>query len=160
MGESLFGKLRDLLSRETKSGIGGHKTATPSSSNLARIGLAAASTEESAIENESASVEQTVAAADQADPLSTEVAPVGIEFFAEVPSQECAYEMVTVSRDADNCLSADAQPVANIAWNVSVTLSMEPVPQQIHAVEDLLQTWAEQLGGSAKGWGLSQGQAA
>ncbi len=160
MGESLFGKLRDLLSRETKSGIGGHKTATPSSSNLARIGLAAASTEESAIENESASVEQTVAAADQADPPSTEVAPVGIEFFAEVPSQECAYEMVTVSRDADNCLSADAQPVANIAWNVSVTLSMEPVPQQIHAVEDLLQTWAEQLGGSAKGWGLSQGQAA
>lgn len=160
MGESLFGKLRDLLSRETKSGIGDDKTATPSSSNLARIGLSAANTGEPVMENESASVEQTVAAADHTYPSSTEVSPVGIEFFAEVPSQQCAYEMVTVSRGADNCLSADAQPVANIAWNVSVTLSMEPVPQQIHAVEDLFQAWAEQLGGSSKGWGLSQGQAA
>ncbi len=160
MGESLFGKLRDLLSRETKSGIGGHKTTKPSASNLSRIGLATASTEEPVFENERASAEETVAAADHADPSSGEIFPVGIEFLAEVPSQQSAYEMVSVSRGADNCLSADAQPVDNIAWHVSVTLCMEPVPQQIHAVEDLLQTWAEQHGGSSKGWGLSQGQAA
>ncbi|WP_108882575.1 ribonuclease E inhibitor RraB [Anderseniella sp. Alg231-50] len=160
MGESLFGKLRDVLSREKTSDIVTPVSVTGSPANLARIGLATRSPAGTELPGGN-----LPAPGMPTDPLqqaapSSGVAPVDIQFFAEVPSQQCAEEIVSISQGATNCQSAQAQPISDTVWTVAVTLCMAPVPQEIHAIETVFQTWAQKLGGASKGWGLSQNQAA
>lgn len=160
MGESLFGKLRDVMSREKTSDIDGAVNVAASPANLARIGLATGTPASSAIPNPDLSVPEMPVAGVEQIPPSSDIAPVGIQFFAEVPTRECADEIVSISQGAQNCLSAEAQPAGDSIWTVAVTLCMTPVPQEIHAIETVFQTWAQKLGGTSKGWGLSQNQAA
>jgi len=160
MGESLFGKLRDVMSREKTSDIAIQASAMNSSTNLARIGLATGNMQATTMPHDGSPVSPSLAAGTQPGLPSPNVAPVGIQFFAELPSQECANEILSVSQRAENCLSAESQPVGEGIWTVAVTLSMAPVPQEIHAIETVLQTWAQKMGGASKGWGLSQNQAA
>lgn len=160
MGESLFGKLRDVLSREKTSDIDTAVNVAASPANLARIGLATSTPVSPATSNLSAPVPEMPVASMQPEPGSTDIAPVGIQFFAEVPTRECADEIVSISQGAQNCLSAEAQPAGDSIWNVAVTLCMMPVPQEIHTIETVFQTWAQELGGTSKGWGLNQNQAA
>lgn len=160
MSESFFGKLRDVLSSETTSDIAVPVSVTSSHANMARIGLAAPTSVGTAMPGQNLPVPGMPAAGMQPDPSSQHIAPVGIQFFAEVPSQQCADEIVSISQAAHNCLSAVAQPVGDNIWTVAVTLCMTPVPQEIHAIETVFQTWAQKLGGASKGWGLSQHQAA
>lgn len=160
MSESLFGILRDVLSREKTSDIAIQDTAMISSTNLARIGLASGTMSGTTMPHDGSPVSGTLAAGAQQSLPPPHVAPVGIQFFAELPSQECANEMLSVSQHAKNCLSAKSQPVGDGVWTVAVTLCMAPVPQEIHTIETVLQTWAQKMGGTSKGWGLSQNQAA
>lgn len=160
MGESLFGKLRDVLSREKTSDIDGPVYDTNSPANLARIGLATGNRPATVLPGQNSAVPGLPVAEVQQAPSAQAIAPVGIQFFAELPSQQCAEEIVSISRSAHNCLSAEAQPVADSIWTVAITLCMTPVPQEIHAVETVFQTWARKLGGVSKGWGLSQNQVA
>ena len=161
MGESLFGKLRDVLSREQTSDISDQGCAVNPTANLARIGLASGTMQAAMRPHVDALVSDPLAAAAMQPGLPLpNVAPVGIQFFAKVPSQEGANEIKSVSQGGENCLSADAKPVGDGIWTVAVTLCMAPVPQEIHAIETVLQTWAQKLGGTSKGWGLSQNQAA
>ena len=160
MGESFFGKLRDVMSREKTSDIDGAVNAASSTASLARIGLATGNRPATAMPGGNSAVPGLPVPEIQQDPSSLTIAPVGIQFFAEVPSQQCAEEIVSISRSAHNCLSAEAQPVGDSIWTVAITLGMTPVPQEIHAVETVFQTWAQKLGGVSKGWGLSQNQAA
>ena len=160
MGESLFGKLRDVLSREKTSDIAIPVSVTNSPANLARIGLASRAPETAMLPTQGVAVPNPAATGMMPGQPSGFVAPVGIQFFAEVPSQEGAAEIVSTSQSAHNCLAAEAQPVGDGFWTVAVTLCMAPVPQEIHAIETVLQLWAHKLGGTSKGWGLSQNQAA
>ncbi len=160
MGESLFGKLRDVLSREKTSDIDSQVSVASSAAGLARIGLATGNATASVLSDQNSTIPGvSVPQAPQA-PLSSANAAVGIQFFAEVPSQQCANEIVTISQGARDCLSAEAQPAGGDLWTVAITLCMTPVPQEIHAIETVFQTWAQKLGGASKGWGLSQNQAA
>jgi hypothetical protein len=159
MGESLFGKLRDVLSREKTSDIDGPVYDTNSPANLARIGLATGNRPGTAMSSGNSVVPGLPVPEIQQDPSSQAIAPVGIQFFAEVPSQQCADEIVSISQSAHNCLSAEAEPVGDSIWTVAITLGMTPVPQEIHAVETVFQTWAQKLGGVSKGWGLTHNQA-
>ena len=160
MGESLFGKLRDVLSREKTSDFAGPMEVTGNPANQARIGLALGNRTASAMSGQHSDVPGGAIAEIQQDPSATATAPVGIQFFAEVPSQECAQEFVSISQCAHNCLTTDAHSAEDGIWTVAVTLCMTPVPQEIHAIETVFQTWAQKLGGASKGWGLSQNQAA
>ncbi len=160
MGESLFGKLRDVLSREKTSDIDTTVNIAVSPANLARIGLATGTPVSQTTPDLGAPAPEMPVAGIQQEAAASDIAPVGIQFFAEVPTQECANEIVSVSQAAQNCLSAEAQPVGDSIWSVAVTLCMMPVPQEIHAIEMVFQTWAQKLGGTSKGWGLSQNQAA
>ena len=165
MGSSLFGKLKGMLSSQKTSDISRTAPSTSTISDLSRIGLATKST---ASPMENSSVDSTPAVnmsapdvvLSQQTNTSFNTSPVGVQFFAEVPHQQCAEEIVNVSKRANNCLSAVAQPIGGDLWSVSITLNMTPVPQDIHTVESTLQAWTEKLGGSSKGWGLSQNQAA
>ena len=156
MGESLFGKLRDVLSREKTSDIDGPLYDTNSPANLARIGLATGNRPATVLPGQNSAVPGLPVPETQQAPSSQAIAPVGIQFFAEVPSQQCANEIVSISQVAQNCLSAEAQPAGDNLWTVAITLCMTPVPQEIHAIETVFQTWAQKLGGASKGWGLSQ----
>ena len=160
MGESLFGKLRDVMSREKTSDIDGPVSVANSTASLARIGLATGNPAATVSSNQGSVMPGLSVPAAQPAPPSSAIAPVGIQFFAEVPSQQCANEIVSLSQVAQNCLSAEAQPIGDNLWTVAVTLCMTPVPQEIHAIETVFQTWAQKLGGASKGWGLSQNQAA
>lgn len=160
MGESLFGKLRDVMSREKTSDIDGAVDTAASQAGLARIGLATGTRASTAVPSPDLSVPEMPVAGMEQVPQSPNTAPVGIQFFAEVPTRECADEIVSISQGAQNCLSAEAQPVDDSIWTVAITLCMTPVPQEIHAIETVFQTWAQKLGGTSKGWGLSQNQAA
>ena len=111
MGESLFGKLRDVLSPEKTSDIAVPVNVTNSPANMARIGLATGNSAGTAMPGQNSAVPGLPVAGIQPDPSSQHIAPVGIQFFAEVPSQQCADEIVSISRGAHNCLSAVAQPV-------------------------------------------------
>ena len=160
MGESLFGKLRDVLSREKTSDITGPVNVGSSPNNLARIGLATGNRTGTALPDQNSTAPVLPVPEIQQIPPSSATAPVGIQFFAEVPSQQGAEEIVSISQGARNCLSAEAQPVGDSLWTVTITVCMKPVPQEIHAVETVFQTWAQKLGGASKGWDLSQNQAA
>jgi hypothetical protein len=160
MGERLFGKLRDAMSRENTSDIAVPVSVTSSPANMARIGLAARNPAGTAMSSQNLPVPGMPAAGIQQHPSSHHIAPVGIQFFAEVPSQQCADEIVSISQGAHNCLAAEAQPTGDSIWTVAVTLCMTPVPQEIHAIETVFQTWAQKLGGASKGWGVSQHQVA
>lgn len=160
MGESLFGKLRDVLSREKTSDITSPVNVMNSPATLARIGLATGNPAGTVLPGQNSAVPGMPVAEIQQVPSSSAIAPVGIQFFAEVPSQQCANEIVSISQGAHNCLSAEAQPVGDSLWTVAITLCMTPVPQEIHAIETVFQTWAQKLGGASKGWGLSQNQTA
>ena len=167
MGKSLFGQLKGLLSRQKKSDLGETETATSSVSNLSRIGLSTANEAEM---HAAGPAEQELAAHDpsvQMAPATAHVtaeqqdaSPASIEFFAEVPLQQSAEEIVDVSQRGSNCLEATMSPTADGNWSVSITLRMLAVPQQIHNVESMLASWAGKLGGTSKGWGLAQGKAA
>lgn len=163
MGSSLFGKLKAMMSRQKTSEISGASVPSDVNSNLSRIGLAA-KTSASAPASEHEVTSPGPAAPDvqlnQQAVGNQSVAAVGVQFFAEVPHQQCAEEIVTVSKRASNCTDAVAHPAGGDLWNVVITLNMPPVPQDIHTVESTLQAWTEKLGGSSKGWGLSQNQAA
>ena len=160
MGESLFGKLRDVMSREKTSDIADQGSAISSGASLARIGLATGTPQALAIPQQIPPVSGSTAIATQTGTPPANVEQVGIQFFAELPNQEAANEILEVSQRADNCLSTESQAVGDGFWQVAVTLSMAPVPQEIHAIEATLQTWAQKMGGTSKGWGLSQNQAA
>jgi len=160
MGESLFGKLRDVMSREKTSDIDGPVSVANSTASLARIGLATGTPTGTELSNQGSAMPGLSVPAVQSATPSSAIAPVGIQFFAEVPSQQCANEIVSISQIAQNCLSAEAQPAGDDLWTVAITLCMTPVPQEIHAIETVFQTWAQKLGGASKGWGLSQNQAA
>ena len=160
MGESLFGKLRDVMSREKTSDIDTSVSVASPTASLARIGLATGNPAGTISPNQGFATPELPVPGAQPAPPSSAIAPVGIQFFAEVPSQQCANEIVSVSQVAQNCLSAEAQPAGDNIWTVAITLCMTPVPQEIHAIETVFQTWAQKLGGASKGWGLSQHQAA
>ena len=156
MGESFFGKLRDVLSREKTSDIDGTVSIAASPANLARIGLATGNPVPAAMPDDHTLTPEVPLPAASPAPSSADIAPVGIQFFAEVPTQESANEIVSVSQSAENCLTAVAQPSADNIWSVAVTLCMAPVPQEIHTIETVFQSWAQKLGGTSKGWGLNQ----
>lgn len=170
MGNSLFGKLKSVLSRKKKSDISTAVEQPPATANLSRIGLgaggmAAATPQPNPnmpdISGFAAAMTTGKPAMPSASPAShADVAPVGVQFFAEVPLQASAEEIVNVSRTASNCIRADMSPAGDGVWSVAITLNMSPVPQEIHTVESVLADWAGKLGGMAKGWGLAQGQAA
>jgi len=171
MGESLFGKLRDVLSRETTSEIAIQDTVVSSGTNLARIGMATGNPTGTMMPQAGPPVSDPTQFATQPglpasqvaiqpDLPASQVAPVGIQFFAELPTQESADEISSVSQRAKDCLSTESNPAGDGVWTVAVTLCMAPVPQEIHAIETVLQTWAQKMGGTSKGWGLSQNQAA
>ena len=44
---------------------------------------------------------------------SASIKPVGVQFFAEVPLQQSAEEIVNVSRRASNCIDATMSPDSN-----------------------------------------------
>ncbi len=158
MGDSLFGKLRGILSRQKTSDISTTIVTSDPAASLSRIGLAARDTvptPEVPSHDQHASVPDVQLA--EASPAA---APVGIQFFAEVPMQQCADEIVNVSRRASNCLAAVSHAINENTWSVSVTLEMAPVPQRIHEIESTMQLWSEKLGGTSKGWGLTQNHAA
>jgi hypothetical protein len=167
MGKSLFGQLKGLLSRQKKSDLGETEAPTSSVSNLSRIGLSTANEadmhaadpaqQEQAVHDPS--VQMTPATA-QAMPEQQDASPASIQFFAEVPLQQSAEEIVNVSQRGSNCLEATMTPAGDGNWSVSITLRMLAVPQQIHNVESMLADWAGKLGGTSKGWGLAQGKAA
>ncbi len=166
MGNSLFGKLKGVLSRKKKSDISTAAPQPPATANLSRIGLGARGV--SAHQPNMPDISGFAAAMTAGQPAmqpvfhstATEISPVGVQFFAEVPLQASAEEIVRVSRSASNCINAELSPAADGTWSVSITLNMAPVPQEIHTVESVLSDWAGKLGGSAKGWGLAQGRAA
>ncbi len=160
MGESLFGKLRGVLSRETTSDIAAQESVVNSGANLARIGLVTGNLKDSELPPNSPPVTGETAGALPPSLPTSSVEPVGIQFFAELPTQECANEISSVSQLAEDCLSTEVKPAGDGVWSVAVTLRMSPIPQEIHAIESLLQTWAQKMGGVSKGWGLSQNQAA
>ncbi len=161
MGESLFGKLRGVLSREQTSDIAFQNSEVNPTANLARLGLASGNMQAAMTPHVgSLDFEPLAAGAVQPGLPLPNVTPVGIQFFADVPSQEGADEIMSVSQNGENCLSADKKPAGDGIWTVAVTLFMAPVPQEIHAIETVLQTWAQKLGGTSRGWGLSQDQAA
>jgi hypothetical protein len=162
MGSSLLGKFKGLLSRQKKSKIASQEPAADATANLSRIGMAVKTGAQPAVDPAQASGSATPPDVQlaQSQPAAAEVSDVGIQFFAELPLQHSAEEIVTVSRRAKNCLTAEAQPVGEGFWSVAITLSMQPIPQEIHKIEATLEAWAGKLGGSSKGWGLSQGQAA
>lgn len=159
MGESLFGKLRDLLSREKVSDIDNPVYVTNSRTNLARIGLATGNRSGSGMSGQDPTATGSPVAEVQQNPSPAAIGPVGIQFFVEVPSQQCAEEIMSISKCAHNCLSAEAHPAGDSIWTVAVTLGMAPVPQEIHNIETMFQAWAQKLGGGSKGWGLSRNQA-
>ena len=156
MGESLFLKLFNVLSRQKKSDISSAPEMTGTASPLARIGLASTVGEQDT--GPAGHQFISTAAADETPGMHADQSaqPGGIEFFAELPLQQSADEIISVSRQANNCTAAEVSQTADGAWTVRVTLSMLPVPQQIHTVETIFDFWAGKLGGSAKGWGLSQ----
>ena len=168
MGKSLFGKLKSVLSRKKTSEISAAAPQPQATANLSRIGLgnSAPYTPDSAMNAPDISGFTTalpsgapaMGAASQT--ASASIKPVGVQFFAEVPLQQSAEEIVNVSRRASNCIDATMSPDGNGAWSVSITLNMPPVPQEIHNVETVLAEWTGKLGGASKGWGLAQGQAA
>ena len=164
MGSSLLGKFKGLLSRQKKSKIASQEPLSDATVNLSRIGMAVKAATQPAVEPPPVQASGDATPPDvqlvQSQPAPAEVSDVGIQFFAELPLQHSAEEVVTVSRRAENCLSAEAQPVGEGFWSVAITLSMQPVPQEIHNIEATLEAWTGKLGGSSKGWGLSQGQAA
>lgn len=160
MGESLFGKLRGVLARETTSDIEVQEPTVSPGANLARIGLATGNLKESVMPQDGSSFAGSTAVPAHPGLPTSSVEPVGIQFFAELPTQECATEISSVSQRAENCLSTEAKPVGDGVWSVAVTLSMAPVPHEIYAIESVLQTWAQKMGGVSKGWGLSQNHAA
>ncbi len=160
MGESLFGKLRDVMSREKTSDIADQGSVINTTANLARIGLATATQPATTIPRQDSPVSGSLTIATQSSIPQAHVEQVGIQFFAELPNQGSVNEIMEISRHADNCLSAESKMVGDGVWQVAVTLSMAPVPQEIHTVEATLQTWAQKMGGTSKGWGLSQNQAA
>ncbi len=168
MGNSLFGKLKGVLSRKKKSDISAAAPQPQASTNLSRIGLGTTTAAASAHQPNMPDISGFAAAMTAGQPampsaphaIDTEVSPVGVQFFAEVPLQASAEEIVNVSRSASNCMNAELSPAGDGTWSVSITLSMAPVPQEIHTVESVLADWAGKLGGSAKGWGLAQGRAA
>jgi hypothetical protein len=159
MSSSLFGKLKSVLSRQKKSEIATQATVNDVTAGLSRIGMAVKQSAQPVGDSVTNDISQPDV---QTTPLPAQevVMDVGIQFFAEVPLQECADEIVSVSQRAKNCMSAHTQPVGDGIWQVAVTLSMAPIPQEIHNMETVLQAWAEKFGGSSKGWGLSQSQAA
>lgn len=164
MGKSLFGQLKNMLSRQKKSEI-----STPAqpqaAANLSRIGLGNAAPAPvngpdmsgftQMPEGPAPGMTVTGAAVGAGNTM-----PVAVQFFAEVPLQQSAEEIVSVSKRAANCINAEMNPAGEGRWTVSVTLNMAPVPQAIHEVETVLADWAGKLGGMSKGWGLAQGQAA
>ena len=174
MGKSLFGQLKGMLSREKKSTIAVPVPQPNSTANLSRIGLAAAATSPATETGQpdfsgfspAPSVDMGIMGGDAMPgvagtrPAGGQIVPVGIQFMAEVPLQQSAEEIINVSRRATNCLDANMAPAADGKWNVIVTLSMQPVPQQIHEVETVMADWAGKLGGVSRGWGLAQGTAA
>lgn len=168
MGNSLFGKLKGVLSRKKKSEISTAAVQPPATANLSRIGLGATTAAASAHQPNMPDISGFAAAMTAGQPAmppafhstATEVSPVGVQFFAEVPLQASAEEIVRVSRSASNCTNAELSLAGDGTWSVSITLNMAPVPQEIHTVESVLSDWAGKLGGSAKGWGLAQGRAA
>ena len=142
MGESLFGKLRGVLSRETTSDVAVQDSSVSTGANLARIGLATDNLKGTVMPQDGLSVDGSTAAAAHPDLPTSSVEPVAIQFFAELPTQECANEISSVSQRAENCVSTEAKPVGDGVWSVAVTLSMAPVPQEIYTIESVLQTWA------------------
>lgn len=163
MGESLFAKLRSVLSRQKTSKISAPEE-PQASANLSRLklgGRASASAAPTIPDMTGPDISAFAASpAASAHTHSDHITPVGVQFFAEVPLQQSAEEIVTVSKRASNCLTADMSPAGDGHWTVSVTLNMAPVPQEIHTVESVLSDWASKLGGSSKGWGLAQGRTA
>ena len=168
MGKSLFGKLKGVLYRKKTSEISAAAPQPQATANLSRIGLgnatpypAGGATNAPDISGFSAVLPNgNGMPGAMAQPGTAHVQPVGVQFFAEVPLQQSAEEIVNVSRRASNCLDATMAPSGSGAWSVSITLNMSPVPQEIHTVETVLSEWASKLGGISKGWGLAQGQAA
>ena len=161
MGESLFGKLRGVFSRETTSDITAQIDVVNSGANLARIGLAGNTVAQSnGLPSGNLSFGETPTVPAQQNLPASDVEPVGIQFFAELPTEESANEISAISQQAENCLSSETKPAGDGVWSVAVTLKMAPVPHEIYAIESVLQTWAQKMGGAAKGWGLSQNQAA
>lgn len=164
MGKSLFGQIKGMLSKQKKSQISVAAETPPTTSNLSRIGLATGNAPVQQMEPVAAApapqVQMTVTGMPQPSASMDQATPVGIQFYAEVPLQQSAEEIVNVSRRASNCQEALMSPTGDGAWQVSVTLKMLPVPQEIHTVESVLADWAGKLGGISKGWGLAQSRAA
>ncbi len=168
MDKSLFGKLKGVLSRKNTSEISAAAPEPQATANLSRIGLGnsapytpGSTANAPDISGFSAALPSGSAFPDaSAKTAAANVPAVGVQFFAEVPLQQSAEEIVNVSRRASNCTDAAMSPASNGAWSVSITLNMPPVPQEIHTVETVLAEWTGKLGGTSKGWGLAQGQAA
>lgn len=168
MGKSLFGKLKSVLSRKKTSEISTAAQQPPATANLSRIGLGAGIAAAAAPQTNMPDISGFAAAMTTGQPAmpsvshapNTEISPVGVQFFAEVPLQASAEEIVNVSRTASNCINAEMSPAGDGVWSVAITLNMAPVPQEIHTVESVLSEWTGKLGGMAKGWGLAQGRAA
>ena len=168
MGKSLFGKLKGVLSRKKTSEISTAAPQPQATANLSRIGLGnpspytpGAAMDVPDISGFSAVLPSGNAFPGAPAPAGMANAPaVGVQFFAEIPLQQSAEEIVNVSRRASNCIRATMAPAGNGAWSVAITLNMPPVPQEIHDVETVLAEWTGKLGGSSRGWGLAQGQAA
>lgn len=166
MGKSLFGQLKGLLSKEKKSAVRQSEPEPTGTANLSRIGLGSTTTQAEAPVGsmpQTSALDPSVQMAPmtpQARPEQADASPASIQFFAEVPLQQSAEEIVSVSQRGSNCLEATMSPTGDGNWTIAVTLRMLPVPQQIHNVESVLADWAAKLGGSSKGWGLAQGKAA
>jgi hypothetical protein len=166
MGKSLFGQLKGLLSKEKKSAVRQSEPEPTGTANLSRIGLGGATAEAAMPADpmpQSTAFDPSVQMAPmtpQAMPQQADAAPASIQFFAEVPLQQSAEEIVSVSQRGSNCLEATMSPAGDGNWTIAITLRMLPVPQQIHNVESVLADWVAKLGGTSKGWGLAQGKAA
>lgn len=165
MGKSLFGQLKGLLSKEKKSAVLQTEPEPTGTANLSRIGLGGAAPAEKPVDQspQTSALDPSVQMAPMTPQVMSEqadAAPASIQFFAEVPLQQSAEEIVSVSKRGSNCLEATMSPAGDGNWTIAITLRMLPVPQQIHNVESVLADWAGKLGGSSKGWGLAQGKAA
>lgn len=163
MAKSLFSKFKGLMSRQKKSEISGKEAETAGSANLSRIGLttvpAGADLPEglgqTAQQASDPSVSLNLSGTEGPAPAEHSE-PVGIQFYAELPIQASAEEIVNVSKRADNCVDATLEATGEDSWRVSLVLKMLPVPQQIHEVENMLDIWSQKLGGKSNGWGLAQ----
>ena len=81
MGESLFGKLRDVLSREKTSDIDTAVNIAASPATLARIGLATGRPVSPATPSLGSPAPEMPVAGIHQEPVAGNVAPVGIQFF-------------------------------------------------------------------------------